>query len=85
MKREIKCIKCNGTGQIFIDDMSLGQKLKFYREQRGLSLREAGQVVGFSAASLCQMEADKVYNPSFHVIVKLAQCYDINIKLLAME
>lgn len=82
MQQKEICDKCGGTGVISISGMTLGQKLKHYREQTGLSLREVGKIVDFSNASICQMEGDKIENPSFHAIVKLAKCYNIDVNVL---
>jgi transcriptional regulator with XRE-family HTH domain len=80
--RKLECDKCNGTGFIDVGVMTLGQKLRYFREQSGLSLREVGKIVDFSNASICQMEGDKIDNPSFHAVVKLAKCYDIDVNIL---
>ena len=52
-----------------------GEKLRQYRNIKGLTLREVEKGTGVSNAYLNQMEQGKVKEPSPHILYKLATFY----------
>lgn len=50
-----RCPLCGGCGTI-ADDRELGQALKKHREASGVTLREVGRRLGFSAAYISDLE-----------------------------
>lgn len=59
--KKVKCINCNGTGYIEVEDgkhylILLGQKIKDAREKKGLTQNELAQKIGFSRTSLINVE-----------------------------
>lgn len=76
----MKCPLCNGTGEVDIGTMALGDQLRFCREKAGLSLREVETKSGVSNAVLSQYENGKVKQPSFQAVMKLCDVYGISPK-----
>lgn len=54
-------------------------KLKEWRKDAKLSLRQVEQLTGVSNGYLSQLETGKVNNPSFETVVKLLMCYKIKL------
>jgi transcriptional regulator with XRE-family HTH domain len=59
-------------------DIRVGEKIKQLRETKGLSLKEAADLTGFSTALLSQME-NHLVSPSLGTIVKLARALGIKV------
>lgn len=57
---------------------TFGTGLKAARELAGLSLREVEAATGISNAYVCQLEANKIRNPSVFFLLKLAKLYGID-------
>ncbi|WAH37870.1 helix-turn-helix domain-containing protein [Alicyclobacillus dauci] len=59
------------------DDVELGQKLRILREQKSWTLAQASEFAGISLSHLSAIENGTRPNPSFFVVVKLAQAYGV--------
>src|SRR3989442_15867452 len=55
----------------------LAQELARIRRLRGISLRRVEKETGISNAYLSQLENGKAENPSPHVLLQLAEYYDV--------
>lgn len=51
--------------------------LKLARMASGLSMREVGDIVGLSSASISSIETGKVKNPGILTLMKLADAYSV--------
>jgi transcriptional regulator with XRE-family HTH domain len=60
------------------EDIRVGEKIKRLRETKGLSLKEVGDLSGFSAALLSQME-NHLVSPSLGTIIKLAKAFGVKV------
>jgi transcriptional regulator with XRE-family HTH domain len=61
--------------------MSLGVKLMKYRDKRGMSQREAAQLIGVAQSTYSDWESDLV-TPKAENFLKISQVYDIDLKEL---
>jgi len=59
-------------------DIRVGEKIKALRESKGLSLKEAADLTGFSTALLSQME-NQLVSPSLGAIIKLANALGVKV------
>jgi transcriptional regulator with XRE-family HTH domain len=59
-------------------EIRVGEKVKVLREQKGLSLKELGDLTGFSTALLSQME-NHLVSPSLGTIIKLAKALGVRV------
>lgn len=57
----------------------LGEKIKLFREQKNMSLRQLAINSEVSASYLCDLESGKRNNPSMQVLQRLANALSINI------
>ncbi len=57
-------------------NQSVGSRLRFYREERGLSLNELGRQAGLSAAHLSEIERS-LATPSLKTLEKISQVLDV--------
>ncbi|NLB53910.1 MAG: helix-turn-helix transcriptional regulator [Syntrophomonadaceae bacterium] len=55
---------------------SVGSRLRFYREERGLSINELGRQAGLSAAHLSEIERS-LATPSLKTLEKISQVLDV--------
>jgi transcriptional regulator with XRE-family HTH domain len=55
----------------------LGEKLRLYRNAKGVSLRSVEKETGVSNAYLNQLEQGNIKNPSPHILQKLAIFYGV--------
>ena len=53
--RKIKCKTCNGAGEVN-DPVALGRDLRSARRAADITLRELGDILGYSGAHLCDIE-----------------------------
>ncbi len=74
----MKCQHCNGTGEIHLSDMGIGAKLRYFREAKNMTLRDAERISGVSNPAISQIETGRVQKPSFEVVVKLCKAYEVN-------
>ena len=59
-------------------DIRVGEKIKSLRESKGLSLKEAADLTGFSTALLSQME-NQLVSPSLGAMIKLANALGVKV------
>jgi len=64
--------------------MSIGNKVKELREQRGLSIRQLAEEVGCSGSLISQLENNKV-DPSISTLKRIARALGVNIVDFFME
>lgn len=57
--------------------MDIGQKARMLREQHGWTLAEASKMSGISISHLSAIEKGNRPNPSFSLVVKLSQAYNV--------
>jgi len=63
--------------------MGIRQKLKSLREERGESLQQVADGVGVSRTHIWELESgNKKLNPSFDLVRKLAEHFDVTIEYL---
>jgi len=60
------------------EEIRVGEKIKALREQKGLSLKDAADLTGFSTALLSQME-NHLVSPSLGTIIKLARSFGVKV------
>jgi len=60
------------------EEVRVGEKIKAFREQKGLSLKELADLTGFSTALLSQME-NHLVSPSLGTIIKLARAFGVKV------
>ena len=60
---------------------TFGGRLRELRQKRGLTLTAVGSVLGTSKQALSQIEKDK-YMPNPHILVALADFYDVSLDYL---
>ena len=58
----------------------IGQRLRYLREQRGVSLRSASSDAGVSITWLCRLENGKISDPKLSGVERLAKFYDVPLK-----
>jgi transcriptional regulator with XRE-family HTH domain len=63
--------------------MSLGKRLRLLRQEKGLSLRRAGEATDLSVAYLSRLEADDA-NPTLSVLQRLATAYGVPVEELTL-
>lgn len=78
----MKCPHCNGTGELQLGSMAMGDKLRYLREQAGLSLRDVENRVGISNAAVSQIETGKIKDPRYSIVMRLCEVYGIEPKEL---
>ena len=61
-----------------VEDIRVGEKVKALREQKGLSLKDLGDLTGFSTALLSQME-NHLVSPSLGTMIKLAKALGVKV------
>ena len=61
-----------------MEQVSFGTRLKQFREQRGLTLRQVSMVSGLSIGFISQVERDQT-DPSLASLKKLATALDIHL------
>lgn len=59
----------------------IGEHLRELRQAKGWTLRKAGEVIGFSASYLCDIEHGR-RNPSLKQIGRIAAAYDMGLWIL---
>ncbi|SIS54860.1 helix-turn-helix domain-containing protein [Alicyclobacillus vulcanalis] len=57
--------------------MSLGQRLRRLREERGLTLAQVAAAARISVSHLSAIENETRRNPSFHIVARLARVYGV--------
>lgn len=62
--------------------IKLGMTIKYVREARGMSQREAAGVLGVSDVHLCNLEHDRA-RPSVDLLAKIENEWDVDIYVLA--
>ena len=58
---------------------TLGERLKWLRDQRGMTVREVAALAGISQAYLSQMEVGTYANPALNVLRGLSNAFSISI------
>ncbi len=61
-----------------VEEIHVGEKVKTLREQKGLSLKDLGDLTGFSTALLSQME-NHLVSPSLGTLIKLAKALGVKV------
>jgi transcriptional regulator with XRE-family HTH domain len=61
-----------------VKEIRVGEKVKTLREQKGLSLKDLGDLTGFSTALLSQME-NHLVSPSLGTMIKLAKALGVKV------
>lgn len=64
--------------------MTVNEKLKFYRELKGLSRTELGEIIGLSADRIQKYE-NGARTPKHGLLCKFANALDINVKKLEVS
>ncbi len=59
-------------------EISVGEKIKVLREQKGLQLKDVADRTGFSTALISQME-NHLVSPSLGTLIKLAKALDVKV------
>ncbi|WP_206831104.1 helix-turn-helix domain-containing protein [Alicyclobacillus fructus] len=62
--------------------MSLGQRLRQLREERGWTLAQVAAAAGLSVSHLSAIENGTRRNPSFHIVARLASVYGVPMESL---
>lgn len=65
--------------------MSLGQRLRRLREERGLTLAQVATAAGLSVSHLSAIENGTRRNPSFHIVARIARVYGVPVDSLVEE
>jgi transcriptional regulator with XRE-family HTH domain len=60
------------------DEIRVGERIKFLRENKGLSLKDLAESSGFSTALLSQME-NHLISPSLGTMIKLATAFGVKV------
>lgn len=60
----------------------IGQNISSIRKQRGYTLSELSERTGISKSYLSNIERNLKQNPSIHVIEKIAEVLNVDLKLL---
>lgn len=60
--------------------MKIGEKIKLYREAKGINKSELARIINVSPAYITKLEKGEKQNPSNEVILKIAAALDINPK-----
>jgi len=74
----MKCPHCDGSGELQLGSMAIGEKLRHFRESKGLSLRAAAEKAEISNPAISQIETGKIKNPGFDTVVSLCNVYGIS-------
>jgi transcriptional regulator with XRE-family HTH domain len=64
--------------------MDIGQKIRNYRELKGLSLTKVSELTGFSISFLSQIERN-IANPSINSLKKISDALEIQLAYFFME
>ena len=64
--------------------MTLGERIKLLRKERGWSQGELAEKIGADARQISRYENGRI-TPSVEVIVKIAQTFDVSIDYLLVE
>ncbi|WP_220452357.1 helix-turn-helix domain-containing protein [Calidithermus roseus] len=62
--------------------MTLGERLRSFRQNRFPSLRKAAEAAGVSVAYLSKLESDEAGNPTLEVLNRLASAYGVTLEEL---
>ncbi|MBF8377911.1 helix-turn-helix transcriptional regulator [Alicyclobacillus mali] len=65
--------------------MSLGERLRRLREERGLTLAQVASAAGLSVSHLSAIENGTRRNPSFHIVARIARVYNVPVDSLVDE
>lgn len=65
--------------------INLGQKIKWWRQERCLSLERLGELSGTSKSYIWSLENDKDANPTIDKLVALTYALDLTINALINE
>ncbi|WP_062305898.1 helix-turn-helix domain-containing protein [Alicyclobacillus sendaiensis] len=65
--------------------MSLGQRLRRLREERGLTLAQVASAAGLSVSHLSAIENGTRRNPSFHIVARIARVYGVPVDSLVED
>jgi transcriptional regulator with XRE-family HTH domain len=60
------------------EEIRVGEKIKIFRESKGLSLKDVADLTGFSTALLSQME-NHLISPSLGTMIKLAKALGVRV------
>lgn len=58
---------------------NLGEAICFYREKKGLSMRELSGITGIDVAYISRLESSEKKNPSVQVIKVLSHALDVEL------
>jgi HTH-type transcriptional regulator, competence development regulator len=73
----MKCWSCGGSGKISFGNLSIGGKLRFARENRGMSVRDVQKKTGINSSQLSRYETGELKKPPFDAVMKLCELYEI--------
>lgn len=62
--------------------MTLGQKIKYKRQDLGLYQNEVAEMVGITQSQICKIETDKS-KPSFEVLVAISKALKCDLNYFA--
>lgn len=71
----MKCPTCQGTGKL--SSVTMGDKFRNARLEKGLTLRQVEDAVGMSNALISQIETGKIQSPGFDYVMRLCSFYNI--------
>ncbi len=80
-KQKVKCMTCNGTGQIILEDINMffGYHLKQLRNDRCITQSELANKMGISRTALTNIEAGR-QRISLNQLHAIASALNISIK-----
>lgn len=78
---QIKCPRCNGTGNVDEDGISIGDRLRACRMKSGKTQFEAAPDMAISRAQLANLEGDRS-RPGIETLVAAANLYGVSVDYL---
>jgi DNA-binding XRE family transcriptional regulator len=77
----IPCPRCNGTGRIEPDSITIGDRFKQLRSKMGVTQSEVAPKIGISRAQLANIEGDRS-RPSIENFVRAADTFGVSVDYL---
>lgn len=77
----VPCPRCNGTGKIEAESVSIGDRFRAQRSKLGVVQAELAPKIGISRAQLANIESDRS-RPSIENFVKAADVFGVSVDFL---
>jgi DNA-binding XRE family transcriptional regulator len=78
---EVTCPRCNGTGKVTADGISIGDRFRACRMKAAKTQAEMAPVLAISRAQLANLEGDRS-RPGLEMLVKAANAYGVSVDYL---